>query len=116
GASRFNLGMMSIRKYFGGFILMAMVLGAGRVLAQTNGSVQIVEPEDGARFKPRTNITLTAEADIAGVKRVEFLSGKRVIGSVSNEPYSLLWTNVPLGRYAIIARVISAAGPNVDSP
>jgi MscS family membrane protein len=94
---------------------MAMVLCAGRLVAQTNGSVQMVEPADGARFDPHTNITLTAEADIPGLKRIEFLSGKHVIGSVSNEPYSLLWTNVPLGRYAIVARAIPATGPNVDS-
>lgn len=102
-------------KYFGGLILLAIVLGAGRAVAQTNGSVQIAEPDDGARFNPRTNITLTAEADLPGIKRVEFLSGKHVIGSVSNAPYSLLWTNVPLGRYVIIARAIPATGPSVDS-
>ena len=94
---------------------MATVLCAGRLAAQTNGSVQIVEPEDGARFDPHTNITLTAETDIAGVRRIEFLSGTRVIGSVSNEPYSLVWSNAPVGSHQIIARAIPAAGANVDS-
>jgi len=108
--------MKSIRKYFIGFVLLAVLLGAGRLMAQTNGSVQIIEPEDGARFDPHTNITLTAETAIPDIRRIEFLSGKRVIGSVSNEPYSLLWTNVPLGRYTIVARVVPADGPNVDSP
>ncbi len=105
-----------MRKCFCGLVLLAVVLGTVRVRAQTNGPVQIVEPEDGARFNPRTNIMLTAETELSGITRVEFLSGKRVIGSVSNEPYSLLWTNVPLGRYVIIARAVPATGPGVDSP
>ena len=108
--------MKLMRKCFCGLILLAVVLCAGRVRAQTNGPVQIVEPEDGARFNPRTNIMLTAQTELSGITRVEFLSGKRVIGSVSNQPYSLLWTNVPLGRYVIIARAVPATGPSVDSP
>jgi len=107
--------MKPMWKCFFGFVLVAAIFGTGRVVAQTNGSVQIVEPENGARFKPRTNITLTAETDIPGIRRIEFLAGKHVIGSVSNEPYSLLWTNVPQGRYAIIARAVPATGPSVDS-
>ena len=105
-----------MRIYFFGVIFAAVVLCAGRAVAQTNGSVQIVEPEDGSRFEPRTNITLTAETDIPGVKRLEFLAGTHLIGSVSNEPYSLVWTNVPRGSYQIIARVFPATGASVDSP
>jgi MscS family membrane protein len=95
---------------------MVAVLCAGRLVAQTNGSVQIVGPEDGARFDPHTNITLTATSDVPGIKRMEFLSGSRVIGSVSNEPYSMVWSNVPLGSYQISARVVPVTGLNVDSP
>lgn len=96
-------------------VFVLAVLFCGRLVAQTNGSVQIVEPEDGQRFDPRKNITLTAETDISGVKRLEFLSGTHVIGSVTNEPYSLVWSNVPLGSYQIIARAMPADGTNVDS-
>lgn len=105
-----------MRKYFFSFVLMALALSTGRLMAQTNGSVQIVEPEDGSRFEPRTNITLTAETDIPGIKRLEFLYGTRIIGAVSNEPYSFVWTNVPRGSYAIVARVVPATGANIDSP
>jgi MscS family membrane protein len=112
-AARFNLGM-KLTKFFIGWVAL-MVFSGGGLLAQTNGLVQIVEPESGMRFDPRTNITLTAETDIEGVRRVEFLAGSRVIGTVSNEPYSLVWSNVPLGSYQIRARVVSATGANVDS-
>jgi len=96
--------------------VLGLLLCAARVGAQTNGSVTIVEPEDGHRFEPRTNITLSAEVEVAGVKRVEFLSGHHLLGSVSNEPFSLVWSNVPVGSYPIIARAIRADGPSVDSP
>jgi MscS family membrane protein len=105
-----------MRKFFIGLVLSVVVLYVGRVGAQTNGFVRIVEPQDGARFKPRTNITLTAETDIPDIKRIEFLSGTRIIGSVSNAPYSLVWSNVPLGSYSIAARAVPASGMNVDSP
>jgi MscS family membrane protein len=107
--------MKLMRIRFSWLFAVALLFG-GRLMAQTNGSIQIVEPEDGQRFNPRTNITLTAEADIPGViNRVEFLSGTHVIGSVSNEPYSLVWTNVPLGSYQINARAELASGAKVDS-
>jgi len=113
-ASRFNLAMKLMRTGFNCLFVLALLF-CGRLMAQTNGSVQIIEPENGRRFNPGTNITLTAETDISDFKRLEFLSGNRVIGSVSNQPYSLVWSNVPLGRYQIIARVVSASGTNVDS-
>lgn len=104
-----------MRKFFIGFVWV-VIFGAGWVSAQTNGSIRIVEPEDGARFEPRTNITLTAEVDIPNLKQVEFLSGTHVIGSVSNEPYSLVWSNVPLGSYSIVARAVPATGASIASP
>jgi len=104
-----------MRKILIGFIGLVLISGTGRLAAQTNGAVQMVEPDDGARFNPRSHITLTAETDISEVKRVEFLSGTRIIGSVSNEPYSLIWSNVPRGSYTITARVVPETGANVDS-
>ena len=107
--------MKSMRIPFACLFALAVLFG-GRLMAQTNGAVQIIEPEDGQRFDPRTNITLTAETGIDGIKRLEFLSGKHVLGSVSNEPYSLVWSNVPLGSYQIIARAELTTGATIDSP
>jgi len=93
-----------------------MLLCIGRVAGQTNGSVAIVEPDDGQRFEPRTNITLRAEVDVPGLKQLEFLSDGRVLGTVSNEPYSLVWSNVPLGSYRLTARAVPQTGAAIDSP
>jgi MscS family membrane protein len=108
--------MKLIRKFFISLVLIVAVLHVARATGQTNGFVRIVEPQDGARFERRTNITLTAETDIPDIKRIDFLSGGRIIGSVSNAPFSLVWTNVPLGSYSIVARAVPATGTTVDSP
>lgn len=96
-------------------IVLATLLCAWRVAGQTNGAVTILEPQDGQRFNPRTNITLTANADIPAVKSLEFLSDGKSLGSVSNQPYSLIWSNVPTGTYSVVARAFPQSGAAVDS-
>lgn len=80
-----------------------------------NGSVAITEPEDGQRFDPGANINLRAKPDVAGLTNLEFISDGQVIGSVTNEPYSLVWSNVPAGTHTLIVRALPSAGPAIDS-
>jgi MscS family membrane protein len=96
-------------------VAVAVLLCAGRAAGQTNGSVTLVEPQDGQRFEPHSNITLRAEVELPAVKQVQFLSSGRVLGVVSNEPYSLVWSNVPLGSYRLTARAVPQAGAAMDS-
>jgi MscS family membrane protein len=97
-------------------VALGILLCASRVAGQTNGSVAIIAPGDGQRFDPRANITLEAKAEVVGLKGLEFISDGRVIGSVSNEPFSLVWSNVPAGTYNVIARALPESGSAVDSP
>ena len=96
-------------------VALALLLCAWQVAGQTNGSVAIIEPLDGQRFDPRSSITLRAEVDVPGLKQLEFVSDGRVLGTVTNEPYSLVWSNVPLGSYQLIARAMPQTGATVDS-
>jgi len=96
-------------------VVLAVLLSVARVAGQTNGSVTLIEPDDGQRFEPRTNITMRAEVDVPGLKQLQFLSDGRVLGTVSNEPYSLVWSNVPLGSYRLIARAVPQTGAAIDS-
>jgi MscS family membrane protein len=108
---------MKLKLVSKGFVAaLALLLGVWRVAAQTNGAVTLVEPQDGERFTPRTNITLRAEVAVPALKQLEFLSDGRVIGAVSNEPYSLVWSNVPLGSYRLVARAVPQAGAAIESP
>src|SRR4051812_32958248 len=97
-------------------VVLALFLEGWRAVAQTNGSVTLIEPRAGDRFEPRTNITLRAAVDeVPSVKQIEFLSDGRIIGAVSNEPYSMVWSNVPLGSYHLTVRVVPATGAAIDS-
>jgi MscS family membrane protein len=107
--------MKWMQKCFTGLVALALLLCAGRAAAQTNGSVTLVEPRDGERFEPRSNITLRAEVDVPALEQLEFFSDGRIIGAVSNAPYSLVWSNVPQGSYRLIARAVPESGAAIES-
>jgi MscS family membrane protein len=97
------------------WIALGLLLCAGPVAGQTNGTVTITAPEDDQRFNAHTNITLEAKADVTALKKLEFLADGQVLGSVTDEPYSLVWSNVPTGTYRVVARAFPQAGATVDS-
>lgn len=97
-------------------LIVAWLLGAGAAMAQTNGTVSLIAPEDGERFDPRANILLRATTDMEGVKNLEFISDGQVLGMITNEPYTMVWSNVPAGTYTLLARAVPHDGPTVDSP
>jgi MscS family membrane protein len=101
--------------FFAGVV--SVFLGATPVVAQTNNAtVTIISPEDGQRFDPHTTIVLRAKTELADLKSLEFISDGQVLGSISNEPYSLVWSNVPAGTYTVVARAVPQSGSPVDSP
>lgn len=96
-------------------VALGLVLCAGRAGAQTNGGITLVQPADGERIDPRASVLLEAKTDIVGLKAVEFLSDGRALETVSNAPYSMVWTNVPTGTYLLAARALRENGPAVES-
>lgn len=109
---------------FRGYLLL-MVLGllwsVWRVVAQTNsGSIELVAPQDNARFDPGTNITFSASSSVPA-HRVEFLVQGKIIGVVSNVPsdvpvpYTYTWANVPSGTYKASVRVVTETGTTLES-
>jgi MscS family membrane protein len=103
---------------FRAYTFAVFVLSAGYVsaaLAQTGGTVEWIEPKDGTRFNPGTNITLRADTGTNRLKPLEFLADGRVVGVVSNAPYDLVWSNVPAGSYRLKARVVAETGAAAES-
>lgn len=69
--------------------------------------VTLDQPPNGTKVIASATLLLSASASDpdGNVKRVEFSANGVPIGSpVTNPPYVLLWTNVPLGHYAVTAR------------
>ncbi|MDB6036476.1 MAG: hypothetical protein JWM99_317 [Verrucomicrobiales bacterium] len=76
-------------------------------------SVIITGPVIGTVFpNGPTNVTLTADATVeaGSIAKVEFYSGTNKLGEDTTAPYSIVWTNVDLGKYAVTARATTANG------
>jgi hypothetical protein len=75
-------------------------------------TVALTSPVNNAQFGTPANITLNANASDAdgSVTLVEFYSGQTLIGSDSTSPYSVTWTNVPVGNYVLTARATDNRG------
>lgn len=74
--------------------------------------VSIVSPTDDSVLVGPTNVTITADAfDPDGsVSRVDFYYYSTLIGSATNSPYSMVWSNVGAGSYSLTAKATDNAG------
>ncbi|MDB6015628.1 MAG: hypothetical protein JWR19_117 [Pedosphaera sp.] len=69
--------------------------------------VSLVFPTNGMSFALPANVVLTAQASDSdgAVRSVEFFCDGISLGQVTNNPYSLIWTNPILGAHSMTARV-----------
>jgi hypothetical protein len=74
--------------------------------------VSIVSPTDGSVLVGPTNITITATASDpdGSVSRVDFYCYETLIGSATNSPYSMVWSNVGAGSYSLTAKATDNTG------
>ena len=68
-------------------------------------TVSLLTPAQHQWFIAPTNLLLSATATVPdGIKRVDFLDGTNVVGSASNAPYVMTWTNPPTGLHTLFAK------------
>jgi hypothetical protein len=81
------------------------ISGGLGVATNTPPEVSVTSPANGAVFNVPVDIELAAEPfDREGtITQVDFFSGNFLIGSVSNSPYSLTWSNAPPGVHSLSA-------------
>src|SRR5262245_5330037 len=90
------------------FALCALVF-ARQALAV---SVALTSPGNSVLAAPAT-ITLAASATPGSsrrILRVDFFKGTTRIGTATNAPYSIVWSNVPSGTYVLTATAIDSGG------
>jgi hypothetical protein len=75
-------------------------------------AVALASPINGAIVAANTNLTLAATAsDSDGtVTLVQFYQGATFLGSDASSPYSVVWSNVPVGSYTLTARATDNRG------
>ncbi|HXJ58843.1 MAG TPA: PA14 domain-containing protein [Verrucomicrobiae bacterium] len=87
--------------------------GLDNVSVYANGpSVTLTEPASGSEFTTPTNLLLSASASAgsAPIQHVQFLANNVLLGTVTNAPFLLRWTNADAGVNVLMARVTDDLG------
>lgn len=81
-------------------------------------NLQITRPAYGAVFTNGSTLTLQAvpTATENPLQQIQFFANGNYLGSVSNAPYSMTWTNVPGLNYRLLATAIDQLGHDRSSP
>ena len=88
-------------------------LSAAVHIAVTNPPpvVNLLSPTNSSVFGFPVNLTLEASAtDANGVTKVSFFGDHKLLGSSTNPPYSLVWSNVALGRHTVVVQATDTYG------
>ncbi len=74
--------------------------------------VTLLSPTNNATFAAQANITFTASASDSGgtISKVTFWANDRLIGTATDAPYTVTWTNAPAGLYIIDAHAVDNTG------
>ena len=103
------------RDNFGGVAASEAV----NITVNTLPTVALTEPSDGASFTAPGTIGMSAPASDSdgSIAEVEFYADDTLIGTDTNAPYGLTWTNVSLGAYSLTARAVdNLGGATVSAP
>ncbi|MDB6039454.1 MAG: large protein [Verrucomicrobiales bacterium] len=75
-------------------------------------TVRLISPADGSVFSQPANVTVAAEVSggTTTVKKISFYRGDDLIGTATNAPFSVIWSNAPRGQFTLIARETDSAG------
>jgi hypothetical protein len=85
--------------------------------ANQSPSVSMTAPSHGASFTAPATMTVSADASDpdGSIVRVDFYQGSTQIGTDASTPYSVTWSDVPPGSYALTAVAIDNAGATTTS-
>ena len=79
--------------------------------------IMVTNPVNGTVIAPSSSITLGAKITTNGkiIKNVAFYNGATLLGSTTNLPYSLTWSNVQAGAKSVFARAYYGTSSSSDS-
>ena len=83
-------------------------------IADIDPIVKLTSPTNGENFVVHDNITLTADASDpdtnASIVSVSFYANDHFLGTETNKPYSLVWSNAPGGFFFLHATATDSTG------
>ena len=79
--------------------------------------VSVTAPTGGSTFAAPANITVSAQASDPEnrLSRVDFFAGSTKIGSLTAAPFTITWSAVPAGTYALTAAAFDLDGGSTTS-
>lgn len=77
-------------------------------------AVAITGPSDGATYYGAEKVTIRAEV-VGQVKAVQFLSGDKLLGEATREPYLISAERLDAGDHRIVARALNLGGEPSES-
>jgi probable HAF family extracellular repeat protein len=85
--------------------MASQVIASGVSPLISSLAVSITNPVNNASFSVPTNLTINATTTDSGgtVTQVVFYAGSRILGLKTNSPYSVIWSNAPVGLHALSA-------------
>ena len=103
--------------------------GTVTVVPSTNGpsAVTLNTPVDGAHFgwisplgfftnlSEPISILATPTNDLSQITRVEFYGESNILGTATNAPFQITWTNAPMGVHTLRAKAVGSDGSVSDS-
>ena len=78
----------------------------------TGVTAALTSPANNARYNAPAAISLaaTASTPTGSIVKVEFYQGATKLGEDTSAPYEFVWTDVPMGDYALTARATDSSG------
>ena len=111
GGMPFSLGVQAQDSGYGG--LYPLKSAQAVVTVQVTGSnrpptVTLTSPTNDATLAAPVTMLATATDPDNNVSRVEFYDGATKLGLATNAPYTLVWSNAPLGGHNLLAVAVDA--------
>jgi len=82
------------------------------VVTNARPTIKLLSPIDGSVMGQPVNVTITAEASDTddNVVKVQIYEDGKLKSTLTNSPYSIVWTNVPAGKHEVMARATDTYG------
>jgi sulfur relay (sulfurtransferase) complex TusBCD TusD component (DsrE family) len=79
--------------------------------------IALISPTNGASYLAPATISLVASVTTNGrsISKVQFYNGATLLGTATQTPCSLSWTNVSAGSYGVTAQAVYDSGGTVSS-